>query len=318
MAETNYLKGLRTWQQGNTQESIPYLEKAVRINPKVDLYWRELSQIYVQRINEVANRTDLSREEINKQVQILINNSINSVKRATDVNPKNVANWSVRGFIYQSMAGVISGAEDWAKKSYEEALNLEPANPYFPTQMGIVLLRKASFLDQKEQKEEREKIIGEAENQFEKAIELKSDYAPARFQIAMVYQAQGKQSEAIRELEETRSIAPYDVGLSFQLGLTYYQNEDYQKAQAEFERTILLNPNYSNALYFLGLTYDHFGESAKAIEKFRKVAELNPNNPGVQKILDNLRVGRKALEDIVEEEPPEVPIEEESPEELKE
>ncbi len=310
IAEMSYLKGVRAWQQGNSQESVRYLEKSVRINPKVDLYWRELSQIYIERINEVAQRTDLSQEEINNQIQLLINNSVNSVKTATDINPKNVANWSVRGFVYQSMIGVISGVEDWTKKSYEEALNLEPTNPYFPTQMGIALLKEVSFLSQ-EQQGEREKILKEAKDQFEKAIELKSDYAPARFQMAMVYQAQGKQSEAIEELERTKSIAPNDVGLAFQLGLIYYQSKDYQKAQNEFERAILLDSNYSNALYFLGLTYDHFEETAKAIEKFRRVAELNPDNLEIQKVLENLRSGREALEGIVEREPPEVPIEDE-------
>jgi len=309
IAEASYLKGVKAWRQGNSQESILYLEKANRINSKVDLYWRELSQVYIQRINEVVQRTDLSREEINSQVQILIKKSVDSVKIATELNPKNVANWSVRGFVYQNLIGIINGAEDWTKKSYEEALELEPTNPYFPTKIGIAFLREASFLS-KEQQEEKEKILGEAKGQFEKAIELKSDYAPARFQIAMVYQAQGKQSEAIQELERTRSIAPNDVGLAFQLGLIYYQSKDYQKAQAEFERAIFLNSNYSNALYFLGLTYDQLGQNSKAIEKFRKVAELNPDNLEIQKILENLRTGREALEGIIEEEPPKVPIEE--------
>ncbi len=318
IAEASYLKGARAWQQGDSEESVKYLEKAVRINPKVDLYWRELSQIYLQRIKTVAQRTDLSQEEINNQIQILINNSVNSVKTATDLNPKNVTNWSVRGFVYQNMIGIVSGVEvkNWLKKSYDEALSLEPTNPYFPTQIGIAFLREVSFLPQEKQ-EERERILEEAQAQFETAIELKSDYAPARFQIAMVYQAQGKQLEAIEELEKTKSIAPNDIGLAFQLGLIYYQSKDYQKAQTELERAILLNPNYSNALYFLGLTYDQLGKTAKAIEKFRKVAGLNPDNSEIQKILENLRNGREALEGILEKEPPEVPIEEESPEELQ-
>ena len=316
LAETNYLKGVKAWQEGDSEKSVVELEKAVRVNPKTDLYWRELSQVYVQRINEVSRRTDLSRPEINSRVQLLINNSINSAKIATDVNPKNVANWSVRGFVYQSMIGIIGGVEDWAKKSYDEALALEPNNPYFAAQTGITFLRQAAFLP-REKVAEKEEILEKAKAQFEKAIELKSDYAPARFQIAMVYQEQGKQAEAIEELEKTKSIAPYDVGLAFQLGLTYYQNKDYEKARAELERTILLNPNYSNALYFLGLTCDQLGETVEAIEKFRKVAELNPDNTEVREILDNLRKGRDPLEGIVAEEPPRVPIEEESPEEFQ-
>lgn len=130
----------------------------------------------------------------------------------------------------------------------------------------------------------------------------------------MVYQAQGKTAEAIEELERTRTLAPFDVGLAFQLGLVYYQNKDYGNAQARFEGAVGIDPNYANALYFLGLTYDKQGEKAQAIVSFERVAVLNPGNEEIQKILENLRTGKGALEGITEEVPPVVPIEETPPE----
>ena len=313
LAEVNYSKGVRAWQQGRSAQSLEYLTKAVRISPKADLYWRELSQVYLQNINEVARSADLSQAEITRRVQIFINNAVNSAKVATDVNPNNVANWSVRGFIYQNLIGVVGGTKDWAVTSYEEALKLEPANPYFPTQAGIALLKELNFLPQ-ERVEEREKNLNEAKEQFQKATELKSDYAPAHFQLAIVYQAQGKQLEAIGELEKARSSAPNDTGLAFQLGLIYYQNKEHQKARVEFERAVLLDSNYSNALYFLGLTYNQLGEKEMTIETFKRILTLNPDNPQVKIILDNLEAGRSILAGIVEEVPPIVPIEEEHPE----
>ncbi len=313
VAEASYLKGIRAWQQGRNNNALNHLERAARISPQVDLYWRELSQVYLQRINIEAVRTDVPQETINQRIQLFINNTVNSAKVATDINPLNVANWSVRGFIYQNLIGVVSGARNWAIQSYDEALELEPGNPYYPAQEGIVLLRELASLGVQEREEKQGKLLVETKAKFEKAIELKSDYAPARFQIAMVYQLQGKIREAIQELEMAKSLAPFDVGLAFQLGLNYYQNKNYKKAQAELERAIGISPNYSNALYFLGLTYDKEGEKAKAIEKFKKISELNPGNKEIKKILDNLRVGKGALEGIIEEVPPIVPIEEELP-----
>ncbi len=313
VAAVNYLESMKDLQQGRGIDSLNHLETAIRISPKVDLYWREISQVYLQNINEVAGRTDLSQEELTQQVQIYINSAVNSAKAATDTNPENVANWSVRGFIYQNLIGIVGGTKDWAMDSYKEALKLEPNNPYFPTQTGIALLREVTFLSQ-EKVEEREKILGEAQEKFEKAIELKSDYASAHFQMAIVYQAQGKQTEMIEELEKTKAIAPSDVGLAFQLGLIYYQSKNYQKARLEFERLVLLSPNYSNALYFLGLTYDQLGERGRAIEVFERILALNPDNSQVKQIIENLRAGRSVLAGIVEEVPPIVPIEEEHPE----
>lgn len=307
----SYLKGMKDWQKEESIKTMEHFEDAARVSPGVDLYWRELSQIYLQNINEISARTDLSQAEITRQVQILINNAVNSAKTAVEINPKNVINWSVRGYVYQNLIGMVGGTKDWAVESYKKASELEPTNPFFPTQTGIVLLREASLLSADGEKEEQNKVLNEAEEQFNKAIEMKSDYAPAHFQLAMVYQAQGKGAEMIKQLERTKVIAPFDVGLAFQLGLIYFQRQDYDKAKAELERAILLNPDYANALYFLGLTYDELGEKQMAIKVFEKILDANPGHSLVITILNNLRAGEKALKGIVEEEPPVVPIEEE-------
>ncbi len=313
VASAYYQKGMNAWQQNKSEDAVRYMEKAVVINSKVDMCWRQLSQFYLQMVNETTQREDISKDDINKQIQLYINNAVNSTKAAVDTSPENVANWSVRGFVYKSLIGIIGGVGDWAARSYDSALELEPANPYFPTQKGLVLLQQASFLSE-DRKEEKVNILKKAEGEFEKAIELKTDYAPAHFQLAMTYQAEGRQEEAIKKLEVTRDLAPFDLGLAFQLGVTYYQNEDYQKAKTELERAVSLSSNYSNALYFLGLAYDKLGLSNKAIDEFEKVAELNPGNQQIKKILDNLNSGKNILEGLVEEQPPTVPIEEEQPE----
>jgi len=307
----NYLKGMKSWQDEESIKTMEYFEDAARLSPGNDLYWRELSQVYLQTISEVSARTDLSQAEITKQVQILINSAVNSAKTAVEINPKNVANWSARGSVYQNLIGMVGGTKEWAIESYKKALELEPTNPFFPTQTGIVFLREASLLTADGEKEEQNKILAQAEDQFSRAIEMKSDYAPAHFQLAMVYQAQGRGAEMVVQLERAKTFAPYDIGLAFQLGLIYFQRQDYEKARAELERAVLLNPDYANALYFLGLAYDELGKKELAIRSFEKILIANPDHSLVIMILNNLRAGEKALKGIIEEEPPVVPIEEE-------
>ena len=139
---------------------------------------------------------------------------------------------------------------------------------------------------------------------FQKALELKQDYAPAHFQSALVSIMKGDIKEAIARLEFLKQLSPYDAGLAFQLGMVYYNDSQHDKAKMELERTVSLNENYSDARYFLGLIYDKQGEKSKAIEQFEKIGKLNPDSEDIKNILNNLRQGKQALEGIGSEKPP--------------
>ncbi len=178
IASVSYLRGVKLLQNNQTDPAIKQMKRSVRMAPGNDLYWRELSQLYLKEINEV-NKTDLPKEEKTKQIQLYINSSVNSAKAATDTNPSNVSNWSVRGFVYQSLIGVVRGAADWAITCYDRAEELEPINPYFPTQAGISFLGKAVVSSQ----EEKNELMQKAKEKFEKALELKPDYSPAKTQL---------------------------------------------------------------------------------------------------------------------------------------
>ena len=314
IAEANYFQGLKAFQGGDSILAVNFISKAVNLNPQMDVYWRDLSQIHLFRLNEVLLKTDLTPEDKNYQVQSLIASAVNSASQATTLNPSDVANWNVRGFIYRNMIGGLGGAEDWAIKSYETAIDLEPTTPYIFTEIGRIYISKADLAEQQENLADKDKNLELAQSSFEKAVSLKVDYAPANYQMAMIYIREGKTKEAIERLELTKQAAPGDIGLAFQLGLIYYNDNQFDKAKAEFERAVVLDSRYANARYFLGLIYDKEGNKNEAIAQFKVIEEFNPENQEVKKILSNLRGGRPALEGIVPAQPP---IEEKAPEKLK-
>ena len=313
LAEINYHKGI----SANTNDKIiSSLEKAVSLNSSVDVYLTDLSQAYLSQVSDTLNQKGLSDSDKSAKVQTLITNAINASSFATNINPNSVADWSIRGFVYQSLIGSVPKSEDWAISSYEEAIKLDPANPYYPTQKGIVLLAKAYGID-KDNADAKKQDLDNAKTQFDNAIKLKSDYASARFQLAMVYSAQGKTDQVMPALQEAKKYALSDVGLSFQIGLLYFQNKDYQNAQAELERTVSLNQNYSNALYFLGLTYSYEGQKDKAIASIKKVLDLNPDNAEIKIVLDNLNNNKDPLAGISQQNPAQAPVKDVSPDKNK-
>ena len=312
-AEVRYFQGLVAWRKGEQEQSQEFLSKATNLNPRMDLYWRDLSQVSIFRLQQLLARTDLTPDEIRGKAEPLIVAAINTASQATVVDPKNVANWNIRGSIYRNMIGILGGADNWALSSYERAMELEPVNPYIPTEIGRIYLTMSDSFSQQQREQERTQSLLRARQIFEKAISLKPDYAPALFQIAMIDIREGKLKEAIAKLGETKQVAPFDIGLAFQLGLIYYNDEQLDKAKSEFERAISIDPNYSNARYFLGLILDKFGVKQEAILQFEKIQEFNPGNQELERILTNLRSGKSALEGITPGQPP---IEEKPAEQL--
>ncbi len=255
----------------------------------------------------------LSQEERTTRARSLIFSSINSAIQATNLEPNNVSNWNVLGFIYRNIIGIVSGAAEWAIKSYQKALELDPNNPYIFNEIGLIELTKFDLAAQQGREEEKNENLRLAKENFEKAISLKPDYVPSHFQLAMISVREKKIDDAISQLESKKPFALQDIGWAFQLGLLYYNNNQLDKAKAEFERAVELDPNYSNARYFLGLIYDKQGNKNLAIEQFERIEKFNPDNQELKKILSNLRTGKSALEEVVPSQPP---VQEKPPERL--
>lgn len=313
-AEVRYFQGLSAWQRGEAELSSNHIARAADLNPKMDVYWRDLSQIYLFRLQEILARPALVQEEMRQQAESLIASAINSSSQATIADSNNVTNWNIRGFVYRNMIGILGGADNWALRSYENSAELEPLSPYIQTETGRTYLALSDFLSRQGKEAERTESLRLARQSFEKAIELKSDYAPAHFQIAMIHVREGEIPEAISSLEEAKQAAPFDTGLAFQLGLIYYNDDQLDQAKREFERAVSIDPNYSNAFYFLGLIADKQGNREQALSHFEKIQGLNPDNQEIKLILENLQEGKPALEGVAPSQPP---IEEKPSEQLE-
>jgi tetratricopeptide (TPR) repeat protein len=301
-ADAAFQRGLTaSLNQGNLEKGYNEITQAITLNPYNDTYLNSLSQVALLRVNEEMIKPKSNERDL--RAQQFIADAVNLSKAAADLNPQNPDNWIQRGIVYRSVIGYLSGAEEWMLNSFSQASNLQPKNPYTFFEMGRSYMLLVDYtLSQSQDQQSQAKALdylNKAEEQFNKAVEMKSDYAPAHYQLALIYDQKGQTDSAINKMEITKANFPNDIGLAFQLGLLYYKKQDWIKAQAEFERAISLDSNYSNARYFLGLIYDRQGNKEAAKEQFEKITELNPDNQEVKNILVNLANGQAALSGIV-------------------
>ena len=204
-AEVNYYNGLVSYSGGQKTEGLKDIETAVNLNPKSDLYFRQLSQIYLLNLqDEISNTKSAPTDQQKKDVQAYVSNSINAGKIATDLNPKDVANWSSRGYVYQNLFGISQDASKWAISSYDSALKLDPNNPYLFLQEGNVYFAESlsATADQKNQ------LLGQAQTQLEKSINLNPNYSDALYSLGLAYDAQGQKDKAVASFVKLQQLNP--------------------------------------------------------------------------------------------------------------
>jgi tetratricopeptide (TPR) repeat protein len=303
LAEGKYLKAINSYQAGNVDNAVNQLDQAINLNPYFDLYWRDFSQVSLVQANNISQNPNFSAEQKIDLINSAIINGAEAVNQAIVINPNNVANWNVRGFFYQNLIGV-EGAAELSLSSYQKATELEPASPFAFAEKARIYVLIAQENSQKQQTDLQRKNLDSAIEYLEKALELKSDYAPGHYLLAVVYDQKGELSQAASKLEQTKLIIPQDEGIAFQLGLLYWRQQQFNQAEQEFDRAVNLNPDYSNARYMLGLAYDQNNEKEKARQQFEIIAQNNPDNQEIKRILDNINQGLPALEEIVLPEPP--------------
>jgi len=298
LAEMYYFEGLK--ETTNFERATERLLKATRLNPLMDNYWRDLSQLYLLQANSIIQNQKVPVEEKRERVNFLIGLGAESTNRAINLAPFNVINWNARGFFYQNLVG-IEGAENQALISYRRAMQLEPSSPFPYGELARVYILLAQNFAQKGEKEKSIEYLNFAKEALNMALELKQDYSVAHYLLAAVLDQLGNIDEAIERLEWLTSLTPQDFGVRFQLGVLYWKKGEIEKAKKQFEEVIVINPDYSNGRYMLGLVLDKIGEREKAIEEFEIVAKLNPENEEVKKILENLKNGLPALQGIIQD-----------------
>jgi Tfp pilus assembly protein PilF len=116
---------------------------------------------------------------------------------------------------------------------------------------------------------------------FERAIQLKPDFAPAINGLGNAYSAKGEWDKAIETYQKIIEDVFYGTphfALS-NMALAYYQKGDYVRAEKNFLEALKLNPDFVNALAGLATTYTAQGRYEEAIQKLERAIRKEPKLP---------------------------------------
>lgn len=309
-AEIAFAKAVQSDRTGDEiDEIIMDLDTAARLNKWHDGYYRNLSSALLVKSGQLLQEENPNTEALRQFVEL----TIRTAQRAVDISPNYVVNWSTLGDIYRELSPLVGASDLSAIESYERAIELAPSNPkYRVAQARAYLVRAedlAKYLDVEDTETadkaaiERDAALNSAIERLQEAIQLKPDYGPAHYYLALAYERQGNLAEAIAAMERLRETNQFDVGIHFQLGLLYLKQGKNDLAQTSLERAVEIAPSFSNARWYLSAVYEQAGDLDKAIEQVEAIQQLNPDNTLVDQRLERLKDG------MVQDEIPE-PLEE--------
>jgi tetratricopeptide (TPR) repeat protein len=178
----------------NLGERFQLQAQAIGADPTESVYQRSYISTGVAIASVLATKQDLTDTEKQEIVNIL-SQSFNNVRYITEsFEPINVANWSLRGDLYASVMDLTDNADQMAVSAYTNAIQLEGTNPNLWINLGSVYYRR--------------KVYGEAINSFLKAVQLKPDFANARYNLAYALRDAGYLVDAATQMEVAVRLVP--------------------------------------------------------------------------------------------------------------
>lgn len=204
-------------------------------------------------------------------------NNINSLKQWLIPN-KSFTALLIVIFLLLSIKTVVRAAE-WESqlKLFGADIKRSPKSAHMRLYWGLALRDEALRLkDEENNIPEYEKWMRKALKEFEKGIEIYSDYAECMDQAGLAHYRLGNHEKAKYYYEETLKRIPNRATTLSNLGTIYFEKGDYTKALELYEKAVSLDKKYADGWFNLGSTYGTLKQYEKAIDAFEKCIEIDP------------------------------------------
>ncbi len=197
--------------------------QAVILYPANEDFRISFSQTHLIIANNLASKkkediTDTDRQQIAQAIQAAIAEG----KAAAALNPNKVGNWQYLASLYRNIINVAEGAEEWTVASYQQAIRLDPQNPVHRVDLGGVFYLYKNY--------------DSAQQLFEQAVSLKSDWSNAWYNLAWTLFQKKDYAGAVTAMQNVISLIDPKK-----------QDADYKKAMKELEEFKKLVPTPSAA-----------------------------------------------------------------------
>lgn len=182
---------------GESQKAYESHLKALVISPKISNYYISFADISFRLALALSRKPDLTDDD-RQNISKLIQQSIESCKKAIALRPNDSRSWVSLAKIYQNLITVSQGADSFALEAYTKAVSLDRANPELRVELGNLFAQLATL---PKNASSSSILRDRALNEITTSLQLKNDFAAAYYSLAKIY-AQTNQTDKAKTAYE--------------------------------------------------------------------------------------------------------------------
>ena len=141
--------------------------------------------------------------------------------------------------------------------------------------------------------------VDEAMVHYQKALEINPDYAEAHYNLGYALLKMGNVDEAIAHLQKALQINPDYAEAHNNLGYALIQKGSVDEATAHFQKALQINPDYADAHNNLGNILLEKGSVDEAIIHFQKALQIKPDFAEAHKNLSNALLQKGRVDEAI-------------------
>ena len=141
--------------------------------------------------------------------------------------------------------------------------------------------------------------LEEAIKAYNKALALKPDYAAAFSNVGNTFQRQGKLEEAIAAYNKALDIKPDYAEVYNNMGNVLQDQGKLEEAIKAYNKALALKPDYAAAFSNVGNTFQRQGKLEEAIAAYNKALDIKPDYAEVYNNMGNVLQDQGKLEEAI-------------------
>ncbi len=179
LGDFTYAKAKTAYGDGRLNDALTLIDQALLFSPNEALYYELQGKINAQATLSLA---EAGEPEAASQTAT---EAINSINKAIELNPVHLNFYRTQTLIFLTLAQFEPSFYDASLQSLEMARKIAPTEPKLLYDMGVIYQTKEA--------------TAEAEQSYQKSIELKPNFDTARFALGKLFESQNKKSEALEQ-----------------------------------------------------------------------------------------------------------------------